>query len=183
MVVFFLFYFNHNSLYKEWNETVESNKQRQRSLWDIFFHSWNITMNYHIKNKHKYAQTTLQTWLGCFPFIQIPVYTNYEDRRQLHSGWYIMLWILNLLCGCKMQDLQVVIMYKFKIYNIYDKGKNTQWVNNRVCCLHDISSFKKKYILVFRSMSTRHLLNETWLIYILEWYSVECFAVNLQVFT
>lgn len=32
-------------------------------------------------------------------------------------------------------------------------------------------------------MSTRHLLNETWLIYILELYSVECFAVNLQVFT
>lgn len=82
-----------------------------------------------------------------------------------------------------MQDLQVVIMYKFKIYNIYDKGKNTQRVNNRLCCLHDISSFQKKYILVFRSMSTRHLLNETWLIYILELYSVEWFAVNLQVFT
>lgn len=32
-------------------------------------------------------------------------------------------------------------------------------------------------------MSTRHLLNETWLIYISELYSVEWFAVNLQVFT
>lgn len=133
-ILSWLFFFNLFSLNKEWKEPQLNQINSDNSLLRIFFYSWNITMNYHIKtNTNTHKQLSRQD-NDVFHFFQIKL-SNKENRRHFHSRWYIILWILNLLymCGCiKMQDLQVFIMfivkfYNFEIYNLTRRKIHCKW--------------------------------------------------------
>lgn len=133
-ILSWLFFFNLFSLNKEWKEPQLNQINSDNSLLRIFFYSWNITMNYHIKtNTNTHKQLSRQD-NDVFHFFQIK-FSIKENRRHFHSRWYIILWILNLLymCGCiKMQDLQVFIMfivkfYNFEIYNLTRRKIHCKW--------------------------------------------------------